>query len=290
VAISIRAAKVKDRDTVEDSGGGTITHGSEITASNTGHLAYFDTGLGRLTLNSDMTVHASQVSLSDFVSNGGSMTRHYFQGGLIFDRNNVTLTACRTKGGWACSDDGATGSILNWCTTDTDGQSAGDDGIWYDSYTAYRCSIRGCSDGAKINGNVTMTECYIRCRAQDSADHNDGCQNYAGSGPVTIQRCNVDARPEGGSGGPNAALFAADGANGLMTWNDNLLAGGGYVMRLYENCTYICQGNWVIDNSWDYSPADRAVIPSGNVTWGTVRPNYVVNASTYAVVSTISAP
>ena len=47
---------------------GTITHGRQITAQNTGHTAYFDAGLGRNVLDSDLIVHTGLVSVSDFVS------------------------------------------------------------------------------------------------------------------------------------------------------------------------------------------------------------------------------
>src|SRR5688500_7958762 len=75
--------------------GSLPVHGRSITADNTGHTAYFDTGLGRNVTDGDMTVHSGLVSASDFVANGGSISKHHFQGGLIIDRDNVTFTACR---------------------------------------------------------------------------------------------------------------------------------------------------------------------------------------------------
>jgi len=267
----------------------TVAHGSEITATNTGHTAFYDTGLGRYVTDGDLTVHNSTVSLSDFVANGGTITRRWFKGGLIIDRTGVTIRACKF-------DQGVSGYYagqhrpftLEWCTIDTPG-SAGDDGIHFQDYIAYRCRIGGNSDGAKTNGNVSLTECFIRVEGQDSADHNDGTQNVGGSGPVTIERCNIDCRPTNGIGAPNAALFCADGAAGLQTWHDNWCAGGGYVLRLYENATYDVQGNKVLDGSWVYGPAARAVISSDAVTWGTERPNVLVDASG-STLSTLTKP
>lgn len=260
-----------------DFNGGAPVHGRSITAVNTGHTAYFDAGLGRNVTDGDMIVHAGLVSASDFVSNGGTMSKHYFQGGLIIDRDNITFTACRIDGGFDGFSSGTHRPFsLQWCTIDTSG-AAGPNGIQYQDYTAHRCRINGNSDGAKTNGNVTITESYIRCEGEDVDDHNDGVQNVGGNGNVTIERCNIDCRPLNNVGAPNAALFAADNCTGLMTWNDNLVAGGGYVMRCYENATYNVQGNEILDNSWVFGPVARAVIPASNLTWGTLRLNYIVS-------------
>lgn len=270
-------------------GTGPVAHGREITALNTGHTAYIEPTLGRYMNDADLTVHTGLVSVSDFVAAGGTLSKRWFKGGLIIDRNDVTIRGCKFDGGVSGFYSGVHYRFnLDYCTIDTPG-AAQDDGIHYQDYTANRCRIGGSSDGAKTNGNVTLTECYIRCEGQDSADHNDGTQNVGGAGPVTIQRCNIDCRPTNGIGAPNAALFAADGFSGLQTWNDNLVAGGGYVMRLYENGTYNVQGNDVVDATWVFGPVARAVIPATSVTWGTVRPNRVVTTAG-AVVSTLAAP
>lgn len=270
----------------------TITHGSQITTANTGYVAYFDSGLGRLVTDSDLTVHNSGVLLSSLVANGGTVSKRYFAAGVTIDRDNVTFVACKFNGEVSGHNGGADRPFtLSYCTILTTG-AAGDQGISFTNYAADRCNISGCSDGAKINGNCSITESYIRCKAQDSSDHNDGVQNFAGAGDVTIARCNVDVHPvnDFGTLNGNAALFSADGAVGKMIWNDNLLASGGYTMRLYENCTYECQGNWIINNTWTFGPVSRAVIPATNVTWGTIRPNLIVAPTTYAAVSTLAAP
>jgi len=312
MALTISASRVRDRNTsdvangsvtgvratasaaaaapvVIGGGSGSITHGREITASNTGHTAYFDSGLGRTVVDGDLTVHTGLVSLSDFVANGGTITKRWFKGGLIIDRTNVTIRASKFDGGVSGYYSGVHRPFaLEWVTIDTPG-AAGDNGIQFQDYTAYRCRVGGNSDGAKTNGNVTLTECYLRVEGQDSADHNDGTQNVGGDGPVNVVRCNIDIRPTNGIGAPNAALFSADNANGLQTWTDNWVAGGGYVMRLYENGTYDVQGNEILNGSWVFGPADRAVIPSTNVTWGTVRANVLVDSGG-TVLSTLSAP
>jgi hypothetical protein len=241
--------------------------------------------LGRLVTDADLTVHTGLVSMSDFVSNGGTLTKRWFKGGLIQDRDNVTMRACKFDGGVSGFYSGVHHPFsMEWCTIDTPG-AAQDDGVHYQDYSAYRCRIGGCSDGCKTNGGVTLTECYIRVKGQDSADHNDGTQNVGG-GSNSIIRCNIDARPTNGVGAPNAALFSADSSSGTQTWTDNWVAGGGYVLRCYENAFYVVTGTDVLDGSWVFGPADRAVIPQSNLTWSG---NRVVDGSGN-LVSTIAAP
>lgn len=265
--------------------GGAITHGREMTAVNTGHTAYFDSGLGRNVVDGDLTVHNSTMAASDFGANGVTITKRWFKSGLVMDRTNVTLTACRFDEGVSGYYSGTHRQFtLNWCTVDPPG-AAQDDGIHYQDYTAYRCRIGGCSDGAKINGGCTLVECYILVKGQDSADHNDGLQAVGSYTGNTVQRCWIDTRPTNGIGAPNAALFAADSSNGLQIWQDNWLAGGGYVIRCHEDSTYQVTGNDLLNNSWAFGPVSRAVIPQSNITaWSNNRivdgsGNFVSNVS-----------
>ena len=266
-----------------------IDHGFNILPTNTGHDNYYDPQLGRKITDSDLVVHTGLVSVSDVAVAGGVVAGHWFQGGLIFDTSDVTFNYCRFDGGVNGYYAGIHYPfILNWCTIDTPG-AAGSEGIRFQGYTAYRCRVGGNSDGARADGNVSLIECYLRTESQDAADHNDAVQNVGGNGPVNIVRCNGDCRPTNGGGNPNGAIQAADGCIGLQTWTDNYLAGGGYVVRLYENATYDVQGNWILNNSWTFGPASRAVIGPESVTWGTVRPNVLVDALG-TNLSTLSAP
>lgn len=149
----------------------TITHGIQVTTSNTGHDAYFDSVLGRPVQDDDLTVHNSVVYLSDITAAGGTVTKRWFRGGLVMNRHDVTFRACKF-------DSSVVGYYagnhyrfaLDYVTIDAPG-AAGDDGIRFQDYTAHRCRISGHSDGAKINGNVTITESYIRCKGQSAEDH-----------------------------------------------------------------------------------------------------------------------
>lgn len=271
-----KAAAGRSTGSSGSGGGGAVTHGSQITPSNTGYTAYYDSALGRNLQLSDLQVVAGTHYISDFVSAGGTLYKKHFTGDLIIDINNVTVRGSLFDNPVAgyLNGNNATGWLLDYCSIVP--ATVGDQAIFYQSYTANRCYMVNCSDGAKVNGGGTVvTECYIRTAQQSSADHNDGLQNVGGSGAVTIARCNIDGRPAGGSNNGNSALFMADGETGLHTISDNLLAGGQVCFAMYDGGTFNVQGNQFVRGSFQVSSHGMAGPGSGaqNVTWGTVRSN-----------------
>jgi hypothetical protein len=260
-------------------GGSTIiTHGDQLTPANTGYTAYYDSVLGRTLQLSDLATVSGTHYVSDFASPGDTLYKKRFTGSLIMDINNVTVRGClfdNPVSGYL-NGNHATGWILDYCSIVP--AIVGDQAIYYQSYTANRCYIVGCSDGVKADGgNTILTECYIRVKLQSAQDHNDGIQNVGGNGSVTIARCNIDGRPIGGGTDQNgnSALFFADGEVGLHTIFDNLLAGGQVSVALYDSGTFNVQGNKFVRDSYQVSTHAMAGPGSGaqNVTWGTVRAN-----------------
>lgn len=265
----------------------TVSHGFYINPANTGYTAYLDSGLGRTLTLADLTAHSSLVNASSLTSSGGTISKHDFALNGINIDIPCTLVACRLSGNVQSPGNVASDFVMNWCTvSDFDG-TVGDYGVGYDSYTLYRCNIGGNSDGIKAGGHCVVTECYIRTKGQSSADHNDGMQDSFGNGNVDIIRCNIDPRPVNNLGGANGALFAADSSVGVQTWTDNFLAGGGYVLRMNESCTYVVNGNWILNGSWAYDTYNHTNTALTSITWANLRPNLVVDA-TGATVSTIA--
>lgn len=268
----------------------TVTHGREITVANTGHTAYFDATLGRTVVDSDLTIHTTKVNLSSLASVGGTISKRWFKAGFTDDLNgNVTLVACQIHSSTSGVVSNGSGILtLNWCTLDNP-TGAYDNAIAFRNYTAYRCRIGGGSDGVKANGGASLIECYVRVKGQASDDHHDGAQSEgSATGPNFVQRCNIDIRPTNALGLMNAPLFCADGATGLQTWEDNLLAGGAYGIRAHEAGTYAIQGNDVIQGTYEngaFTYANRLPV---HFTWGP-RPNRIVTAAG-VFVSNIPAP
>lgn len=235
-------------------------HGRDVTLAGTGPAA------GGYAL-ADVT---SQARASQ--APGGVFTGKRFRAGLVIDAP-VKLIGCQVDG-VLLNYPGGHYVELEWCHVEP--APPGDHAIGYDNFRAYRTRLLGCSDGARMNGGAkgsTLVECYVRCKSQSGSDHNDGTQNYAGSGTVTVERCNISVA---GLSGANAALFSADNAKGHTVWRDNFLAGGGYVIRAYEDTSYEVTGNEVVDGSWTFGPAH---VVNPNKRAFVQRDNWIVSAA-----------
>ncbi len=137
----------------QPAGSGTITHGSQVTLANTGYGAYYDSGLGRFVLLSDLTVTAGTVSASDFTTAGGTISKRRFTGDLIFDINDVTARACLFDNPTTSYSAGThrTGTLLDYCTVSP--ATAGDECMHYESWSANRWYFRGCDHGVVHPGD-----------------------------------------------------------------------------------------------------------------------------------------
>jgi|SRR5215510_8444123 len=224
---------------------GGFAHGDQITRDNVGVPA-----------GTSLTTVAGDVELS---TNGETYTGKLVQGTILVRATNVTIRNCRVRSGinsyYAGVDYNPTIEDCDIGAAD-DGTAPtshrGDDGIRFSSWTARRCVIEGFSDGAKINGGCTLEDSWVRVHFV-SGDHNDGVQNNGGSGAVVVRRCNIDARPTNNSSeSGNAAIFSADGVSGTTTFTKNLVAGGGYTVRLHENGTYIVTDNKLVRGSYQF--------------------------------------
>lgn len=283
--IVVRAAKVKDRTTVESAG--SVAHGSQIDTTNTGFIAYYDSTLGRnLTLGDLAIVTTSGVWVSDFTGGTGGtpenpkvVYKKDFQGGLYMDVDNVIVRGCRINGRVVAS----AGNTFEYCTWNN--TAVVDECLAFNSYRAHRCNISGGSDGMKANGgNTIITECYIRNKAASALDHNDGIQSDRGSGAITVQRCNIDARPIGGGGGTTAAVLCDTGP-GLVTVQDCLLAGGTYTLMMYDATTWSVTGNQFISDSWVYGP-----VATGGPGWASASSIVAWSGNTYTAGGTVARP
>lgn len=270
----------------------TITHGSQISTSNTGYAAYFDSGLGRTLVAGDLTRQTGSHWISDFTAGGTGGTlgnpkivSKIDVDEILWDVDYVTLRASnvRNTASGFLSGTHHVGVALDYVTISP--ATVGDEPMHYESWSANRCYFRGCSDGGKINGGTStqdITECYIRVTMQSADDHNDTLQNVGGNGTVNIRRCNLSVVPEtvltGGTGGPNAVVMSADmtsGSNFHLEVTDCLLNGGTAVetLRFYDggltsNITYLATGNrFVRSSAAAVGRGSSNTTPTGQVTW-----------------------
>lgn len=270
-------------------GVGAVTHGSQITASNTGYQAYYDSGLGRTLVAGDLTRSTGTHVASDYpgVGAGGTAGNPKYIDRLdvdefLFDVPYVTLRQSNVRNPPISAFQSGLhrrGCGLEWVTMSP--AATGDQCVQYESWTAYRCRLEGCSDGAKINGGldtIDVTECYVRVRAQDALDHNDGLQNVGGNGLVRVTRSNISAAPVGGGGGPNAAIMSADMTSGTTfrlevrdCWLD--AAGAVETVRPYDGglttgITYLFTGNRITRAATaPYGRGASNTTPVGQIEW-----------------------
>lgn len=128
-----------------------VTHGDQISASNTGYTAYYDTTLRRTLQLADLQVISVVHWISDFVSSGGTIYTKRFTGTIIIDIDDVTIRGClfdSPVSGYL-NGNNASGWTLDFCTINP--TSIADECVRFGGYTAHRCQLINCSDGAKVS-------------------------------------------------------------------------------------------------------------------------------------------
>lgn len=286
MAVSKRYGLITDLEPVSDE----ITHGSQITTSNTGWNAYYDAVLGRTLLLSDLETVTGPKRPSDFVSAGGTIRKVRFTGDIRIDRTDVTFEACLFEDFVRSYLNGTETYPTNfsYCAWDPPGGAAvGDLAVGTIGTNLTRCRVRGSADATWINGQPGGTqniiESHLRVKMASGVDHNDGCQNSGGSGTVNVLRCNIDMNPEGGvlggGGGPNACIMSADMSSGTTfhlnvenCWLDG--AESAEALRLYDgglttNITYRAVGNRFVRNTGKAAMGRGSsnTTPSNQVEW-----------------------
>ena len=231
-------------------------------ASNTGVPAGWRP---RHTTNGDLTIRTPGTVLD-----GELVT-----GTLNVNARNVTI-----RNSWIY------GSIDNQSSAGTDyggmviedsdvGPPSGDGGdtfpaILVAGYTMTRVHVHNVSEGPRIaafnNPSVPASSQTIVIRdsliqiVRGTCSHNDGIQGFGEPPRAIISHNTIDAR----AAGPDCttgALFIGNDNPDLLTVTDNLLAGGGFTMRLggpgfdgpggtYDHVT----GNKIVDGSWGFGP------------------------------------
>lgn len=234
-----------------------VTNGKQITTANTGYQAWCNSS-NQPCLQANMAVYSTMVDASALIS-AGKTTCVWLKGGINIDVD-ITLTACLIND-QVSTHPQINKLTLNYCTIDPPTNTTWPYSLGPDNFVATRCNIGGSMDGVNFGGGShknVLIENYIRVKMRDADDHNDGVQSYFASGGGTVLRNNIDARPVGGGGGPNAAFFIADSTEGEYEVRDNYLLGGGYTLRLHENAYYRVTGNIIEKDSYSFGPVNTA--------------------------------
>jgi hypothetical protein len=152
----------------------------------------------------------------------------------------------------------------------------GNGAIGVSNYTASRVRISGFPDGFRIAGsNVLIEDSFVTLCSADPDDHSDGIQAYgaAGGTNIVIRHNTIDQRAVT-NGAATAPIFVPNDGERQGNQNitvsvvDNLLAGGGYSLRVYGHLPFSAPavtGNKVVDGTWAYGPIDVTCSSIG--TW-----------------------
>jgi len=143
----------------------------------------------------------------------------------------------------------------------------GNGAVGIENYTAKKVHVRGFSDGFRVaGGNITIQDSYVKLCATDPNAHSDGIQAYgaANGQNIVIKHNTIDQR-DVLDGTATAPIFIPnDGVNQgnqnlSVAVDDNLLAGGGFSLRVYGDLPFTATsvtGNKIVQGTWAYGPVD----------------------------------
>jgi hypothetical protein len=138
----------------------------------------------------------------------------------------------------------------------------------YQNYTARRVHMRNVGDAFRVSGsNILIEDSYVNLCSKPG-DHSDGIQGYGGGINVTVSHNTIDQRNAADVTSP---IFFADNSRSAIVRN-NLLAGGGYSLRLHDDNNpdvgpWVATGNRIVDGSWRAGPVSTVNTNCATTTW-----------------------
>jgi hypothetical protein len=138
----------------------------------------------------------------------------------------------------------------------------------YGNYTARRVHMRNAGDAFRVSGDNVLIEDSYASLCSVPGDHSDGVQGYFGGTNVIVRHNTIDQR---GAQDVTSPIFFADDSESAVVQN-NLLAGGGYSLRLHDDFNpdrgpWEATGNRIVQNSYSYGPANNVGTNCATTTW-----------------------
>ena len=218
------------------------------------------------------TVNGDLVITESFIASKPNRTlENYLVTGVLDVRaNNVTIRNTRVYGR---IDNFVTNTVYGpMLIEDSEvvlptGQTVSDNyesAIGVANFTCVRCKVTGRAEAWRVGassypgaGPVTIKDSYAKLQVTqaqcDAVDpHGDGIQGYGGNF-ATIQHNTIDQRDDPC---PTAPIFIPDQDNEGANVTDNLLAGGGYSLRLWGGNFPTVTGNKIVNATYGYGPVD----------------------------------
>ncbi len=145
--------------------------------------------------------------------------------------------------------------------------SWGNGAVGISDYTARRVEIAGFPDGFRVAGsNILIEDSFVTVCSANPEDHSDGIQAYGAENGtnIVIRHNTIDQRSVTNGAATSPIFVPNDGErqfnqNVTVSITDNLLAGGGYSLRVYGELPFSAPavtGNKIVNDTWDYGPLD----------------------------------
>lgn len=161
--------------------------------------------------------------------------------------------------------------------SDTVCSAWGNGAIGIENYTALRVKLVGFSDGFRVAGsNILIKDNFVKLCGTDPNAHSDGIQAYGAANGTNINiKHNVIDQRSVIDDAQTAPIFIPVGPNQgndniNVTVDDNVLAGGGFTLRVFSdtNAPFTApsvSGNKIVSGTWGYGPVDVSCYAIG--TW-----------------------
>jgi hypothetical protein len=223
--------------------------GAALTAGQVTALYDAATGVGTTWPNASNTGVPAGTTLTTVTgdininTDGEIFENKLVNGTITVNADNVTIRNCKIviAGDYAIGSFG-TNLLVHDCEVDG-GNVVGHTGVTDQNYTLQRCNIHGCDNSTWAQLDVLIEDCFIHHEVPYDPvldPHTDGVQMPDGATGVTIRHNTLygDFRyPDVAHGGPandgfgNSAITTGSNMSNI-TIQDNMLAGGGYTLRL----------------------------------------------------------
>ncbi len=206
-----------------DPGAGSGSGGSSKPPRTTGFPSASDTGVPA---GVDLRPSGSvTVTTAGTVIDGLEVS-----GSIRVEASNVVIknTRIRNPGGQAISVDPNTkGLLVQDVEIDGTGNTDGSAAIGDSNYTLRRVEIHHFGEGPRANGNVVIEDCYMHDFLDfiSQGAHQDVIQSTGGTNQV-IRHNTLLMNVDGG----NAVLMLGTDYGSDLTFDNNLVAGGGYAL------------------------------------------------------------
>lgn len=238
--------------------------GGYPNASNTG----VPSGTALQVISGNYTASAGEVIEGKTITGGLTITGN----GVVIRNSEIYGTVSNGSGHYSFTiTDSTVGNPSGYC----DGNVA----IQFDKYVATRVKVRNFGDAFRGSSNSGVSDILIQDSfaylCSNAGDHSDGYQGYLAGSNVRLIHNTLDQR---NAPDATAPLFNADASKAVYAEN-NLLAGGSYTIRVYDDTNQhsTIKNNKVVTNglnpgttAWHYGPVNSSCntfVVNGEPTW-----------------------